>query len=103
MAAMFVCYKTPADPAAFDAYYANVHIPIAKKIPGLRKVEITTGPVTTPAGAPTDVYVIAVLRFDDLAALQAAFASPEGKAAAADLANFAGGGADLFISETREV
>ena len=47
--------------------------------------------------------MIAVLRFDDLAALQAAFASPEGKAAAADLANFAGGGADLFISETREV
>jgi uncharacterized protein (TIGR02118 family) len=28
-------YKTPRDAAAFDKHYAEKHIPIAKKIPGL--------------------------------------------------------------------
>ena len=36
MAKVFALYKTPADPAAFDRYYRDVHLPIAKKIPGLR-------------------------------------------------------------------
>jgi len=38
-----------------------------------------------------------------MAAIGAAFASPEGKATAADLPKFATGGADLHFSETTEV
>ena len=34
MASLVVLYKTPKDAAAFDKYYAETHIPIAKKIPG---------------------------------------------------------------------
>ena len=34
MAKVVVLYKTPADKAAFDKYYNETHIPIAKKIPG---------------------------------------------------------------------
>jgi uncharacterized protein (TIGR02118 family) len=30
MAQLVVMYKTPRDPAAFDKYYAEKHIPIAK-------------------------------------------------------------------------
>jgi uncharacterized protein (TIGR02118 family) len=30
-----VCYGHPADPAAFDAYYASTHRPLTEKIPGL--------------------------------------------------------------------
>ena len=33
MASLVVLYKTPKDAAAFDKYYAETHIPIAKKIP----------------------------------------------------------------------
>ena len=40
MAQVVVTYKTPKDPAAFDKYYAETHIPLAKKMPGLRKFEI---------------------------------------------------------------
>ncbi len=102
MARLVVLYKTPTDPAAFDKYYAETHIPIAKKIPGLRKYEISQGPAVTPAG-PSGIHLIATLHFDNLEAIAAAFASPEGQAAGADVQKFATGGADMLMFETREV
>ncbi len=102
MADVVVTYKTPKDPAAFDKYYAETHIPLAKKMPGLRKYQISRGPVASPAGA-SGIHLIATLTFDDMAAVQAAFGSAEGRAAAGDVANFATGGADIVFFDTREV
>ena len=102
MAELVVMYKTPKDPAAFDKYYFEKHIPIAKKIPGLRKYQVSHGAVATPAG-PSGVHLIATLSFDSLAAIQAAFASAEGLATAADVQTFATGGADMMLFDTREV
>ena len=45
MARLMVMYKTPKDAAAFDKHYFGTHIPIAKKIPGLRKYEISKGQI----------------------------------------------------------
>jgi uncharacterized protein (TIGR02118 family) len=55
MARMTVIYRTPADAAAFDKHYFETHVPLAKKIPGLRKYEVSQGPIVTTAGsqAPT--------------------------------------------------
>ena len=102
MAHVVVMYKTPKDAAAFDKYYAETHIPIAKKMPGLRKFEVSRGPVATPAG-PSAFHLIATLYFDSMADIQAAFGSAEGKAAAADVPKFATGGADMLLFDTREV
>jgi uncharacterized protein (TIGR02118 family) len=102
MAQVVVTYKTPKDLAAFDKYYAETHIPLAKKLPGLRRYEISQGPVATPAG-PAGVHLMAILTFDNMAAVKAAFGSPEGKATAADLPKFASGGADMMFFDTREV
>jgi uncharacterized protein (TIGR02118 family) len=102
MARLLVLYKTPKDAAAFDKYYFQTHVPIAKKIPGLRKYEVSQGPVATPAGA-SDVHLVAILHFDDMAAIQNAFASAEGQAAAADVQTFATGGADMFLFDDRLV
>jgi uncharacterized protein (TIGR02118 family) len=102
MAEVVVMYKTPKDPAAFDKYYAETHIPLAKKMPGLRKFEVSQGPVATPAG-PSGFHLIATLTFDDMAAIQKAFASAEGQAAAGDVPKFATGGADMLLFDTREV
>lgn len=102
MAELVVIYKTPTDPAAFDRYYAEIHIPLAKKLPGLRKYQVSKGDVAGPAG-PTGVHLVATLTFDSVAAIQDAFASPEGQAAAGDLPNFASGGADLMFFDTRDV
>jgi uncharacterized protein (TIGR02118 family) len=102
MATLVALYKKPADTAAFDSHYFAKHIPIAKKIPGLRGYEVSSGPVGTPAGA-SPFHLVALLRFDSLTAIQQALASPEGAAAAADLANFAHAGVDLLMFDTKEV
>ena len=102
MARLVAMYKTPKDPVAFDKYYFETHVPIAKKIPGLRKYEVNHGPVGTPAG-PASFYLIATLHFDDMAAIQNAFASPEGQATAADMQLFATEGVEMFLFGSREI
>jgi uncharacterized protein (TIGR02118 family) len=102
MAELVVLYKTPKDAAAFDKHYAETHIPLAKKIPGLKKYAVSKGPVASPAG-PSGVHLVAILTFDSVAAIQAGFASPEGQAAGGDVPKFASGGADLLIFDTKEV
>lgn len=101
MARVVVMYKTPTDTGAFDKYYAQTHISLAKKMPGLRKYEISRGAVTTPAG-PAAYHLIATLHFDDLAAIEKGLTSPEGQAAVNDLGNFATGGVDIYMFENRD-
>jgi uncharacterized protein (TIGR02118 family) len=100
MATIVMLYNQPSDTAAFDAYYEPTHVPIARKIPGLREFEMSTGPVMTPAG-PSPYHCLAMLTFDSMADVQAAFASPEGQAAAGDIPNFATGGATMLIVDTK--
>src|SRR5216683_4200538 len=99
MARLVVMYGTPKDPGAFDRHYFEIHVPIAKQIPGLRKYEVSRGPIATPAG-PARFYLIATLHFDDMKAVQNAFASPQGQAAASDVAKFATGGVDMTFFDS---
>lgn len=90
MTRVLAIYNQPADPAKFDAYYYSTHIPLARKIPGLRGMRISKEkPVSMAGMAP---YLVAELDFDSLAAFQAAMGSPEGQATAADVANYAQAG-----------
>ena len=102
MAQLVVLYKTPTNTDAFDRYYFATHVPLAKKLPGLQKYDVSDGAVAAPAGN-SGVHLVATLYFDSLEAIKRAFASPEGKATAGDLANFADGGADLYFFDTKEV
>jgi len=98
MASLVVMYKTPPDPKAFDEHHSQLLIPIAQRIPGLRRYETSRGPVMTPDGA-SGYHLVVTMRFDDMAALQQAFASAEGHAALADAQNFATAGFDIFMFE----
>ena len=102
MAKLFATYQQPADAAAFDNYYFDKHIPLAKTIPGLRSYEVTRGDVMGMSGKH-GVYLVAILEFDSMAAIQEAMASAQGQATAADLANFAAAGVDVLMGETRIV
>ncbi len=102
MAKLFAIYQQPKDPAAFDNYYYNTHVPLAKTIPGLRSYEVTRGDVMGMAGKHA-TYLMAVLEFDSLAAISAAMASPQGQATAADLANFAAAGVDVMLGDTEMI
>lgn len=102
MATLMVLYNRPADPAAFDAHYFAKHVPLAKTIPGLRRYEVSQGPVATPEG-PSAYHLVALLTFDSMADIAAAFGSPQGQATAADLGNFAQAGVQLLMCDTRTV
>jgi len=100
MAKLIVVYRIPRDPAEFDRYYAQVHTPLVKKIPELRRLEVTrlTG---APSGA-SDLYLIAELYFDNPAARETALATNEGKAAEADVPKFAEGIVSVYFGVGRE-
>jgi len=102
MTKLIALYRTPKNPAAFDEYYFQRHVPLAKKVPGVRRYLVNSGPIGAPT-EPGPIHLAAILEFDDQAALQAAFASPEGQAAVADIANFADGGAELLVFDTKDI
>ncbi len=102
MAQLVVMYKTPKDANAFNKHYFEKHVPIAKRTPGLRKYEVSQGTVATPAG-PSGYHLVAILQYDDVPAIQRALTSAEGQAAVADVQNFATGGVDIFMFDTRQV
>ena len=103
-ASLIVLYNTPKDAAAFDKYYFETHAPLAKKLPGLRSYTVSKGPIATPGSTtPQEYHLYAELRFDSLAAIGAAFDSPQGKIVLADLPNFASAGTLIRTFETTEV
>jgi uncharacterized protein (TIGR02118 family) len=77
-------YETPADPGAFDRHYREVHIPLGRRLPGLRRYAIGRDAAAV-RGAP--YYLVAELEWETMDELRAAFASPEGRATAADAAH----------------
>jgi uncharacterized protein (TIGR02118 family) len=98
MVKLVVAYGHPQDPAAFDRHYAETHVPLAQRIPDVRRFE--AGKVVgTVDGSPAPYYFIAELWFDDVDQLQAAMGSPEGRAAGEDVGTFADGGATLMIAQ----
>lgn len=102
MIRLLVLYGHPKDPEAFDRYYESIHVPLAKRMQGLRKW--TIGKVAgTPDGAASPYYYIADLYADSREAIEAILASPEGQAAVADVPNYATGGVTFLYTEIEEV
>ncbi|WP_294962477.1 EthD family reductase [uncultured Flavobacterium sp.] len=83
MAKMTVIYKTPKDIDLFNKHYFEVHIPLAKKLPGLIRYEISKGSVFSTTGH-SDVYRVANLYFESLEVMMESFKSDIGQQCAAD-------------------
>jgi uncharacterized protein (TIGR02118 family) len=84
MTARFLAlYETPTDPEAFARHYRQIHIPLIRQLPRLRRYTVGHD-IIALHGAP--YYLIAELEWDSMDELRAAFASPEGRATAADAA-----------------
>ena len=94
-----VLYPQPDDPAAFDAYHDQTHVPIAARMKGL--VRWTAQRIESRDGTAPPYHLIVQLSAPTREALQAVLDSPEGVAAAADVPNFATGGAIFLFGEQR--
>lgn len=102
MIRLLVLYGHSKDPAAFDRYYREKHIPIASRMKGLKKW--TIGKVTgTPGGEPSPYYYVADLTMESREDFEALLASPEGQAAVADVPNYATGGVTFLYTEIEEI
>jgi uncharacterized protein (TIGR02118 family) len=102
MVRLLVLYGHPKDPAAFDRYYDEIHIPLAKRMEGFAKW--TIGKVLgTPDGKPSPYYYVADLYAESREAIEAILATPEGQAAVKDVPNYASGGVTFIYTEVDEV
>ena len=98
MVRLSVLYGHPSDSAEFDRYYHQIHIPIAKKMKGLKGW--TIGKCESAIeGQPPPYYMIVGLYADTRAELEAILASAEGQATIADVPKFATGGATFIYNE----
>ncbi len=98
MVRLLVLYNPPEDAAAFDKYYNEIHIPLARQLPGLVRYTVSRN-----LAANAQYYLIAELDWEDMASVQAAMRSPEGAATTADVAKFATTGASTLLYEVAEV
>ncbi|MEV0458258.1 EthD family reductase [Catellatospora methionotrophica] len=97
-----ILYGHPADPKAFDDYYRDVHLPIARRMRGLKQWTIGHCEAAV-AGQTPPYHLIVGLYADTRADLEAILASPEGQAAVADVPNFATGGVTFLYNEDHHV
>ena len=102
MIRLLVLYGHPKDPAAFDRHYRDIHIPIARKMKGLKKW--TVGKVQTKPGEERPpYYYIADLFMESREEFERLLATPEGQAAVADVPNYATGGVTFLYTEIEEI
>jgi uncharacterized protein (TIGR02118 family) len=91
-----ILYNHPNDPETFEQYYAQTHLPLASKMQGITRLELTRfGP--GPDGTKPAYYRMAELYFPSEDQLQTTLGSAEGQAAVADLSNFATGGVTILV------
>jgi len=97
---LIILFKTPPNPADFQQRWSTEFVPLAERLPGLRRITVSwaTG---GPAGS-VDIHLVYELHFDSLEALTAAMMSPAGVAAGQGLVRLAGQQATLLFAEHSE-
>jgi uncharacterized protein (TIGR02118 family) len=95
-------YNHPEDAASFDKHYDGTHAVLAAKLPGLQRYTVSR-PGPDPEGNPPAYHLVAVLEWEDQATFGAGMAGPEGEAALADLANFAGAGVTMLTGDATTI
>lgn len=95
MPTLTVLYGPPADPDHFRRHYEETHMPLVRKLPGVRDLRYDLDVITLAGDRP--VFAVFHATFDSMEALEAALASPEGQATQADVPNYADGGVTILV------
>lgn len=94
-----ITYTAPADAEAFDAHYRDVHVPIARRVPGVQRFTISH-----PRGLGTEApHLVAELWFVDAAAMKTALGSPEMAEATRDAQTFDVGSMVVVTGEVEDL
>jgi uncharacterized protein (TIGR02118 family) len=98
---LVVLYPYPSDADQFEKVYLDEHVPIAQKIPHVKKFKATKV-AGTPTGHQPAFYRIAELYFESPHSLKAALASEAGQAAAGHAISISTGGMPTFLIAEEE-
>lgn len=90
---LVVLYPEPTDREAFVSYYEQTHLPLATKLPGLLAWRYSMEISPDAQGNSGAYFAIFEAEFENVETLREAMGSPEGQAVAADVPNYATGGA----------
>jgi uncharacterized protein (TIGR02118 family) len=96
-----VIYDNPTDPAAFEADYADGQVELAKKLPGLQRLE-TSKVWLKEDGTPTPAYRMIDMYFPDYDTASAAVATPEAGALFPTIFALATGGVRILFADIEE-
>ncbi len=96
-----VIYDNPADPGAFEAGYAEGQVALAKKLPGLEKLE-TSKVWPKEDGTPTPAYRMLDMYFPDYDTASAAVATAEAAALFPSIFGLATGGVRILFADVEE-
>ena len=98
---LMVLIRRPADPATFDERWSREFVPLAERMPGLRRVTLSR--MAGSLSGALDLHLVHEFYFDDLVSVQSAIASAEGQQAGQALMAFAGSEASLGFAEHMEM
>ena len=98
---MTILYGVSENPDAFQKYYREVHVPIARKMKGLTDWKLSW--IDPSDDGSTKYQLVAELYVDSRTDLEAVLASPEGIAASEDLQNFVTGTVDFLMGYEERV
>ncbi len=100
---MIALYTEPAeaDKAAFEEHYFSTHVPLVQKLPGLVRAEVVrfTGAM---GGGKAPYYMLSEMVFNSKDEMDAAMATPEGRAVGKDTRNFPPGILTITTAEVVE-
>ncbi len=102
MFAVMVLYGQPTDADAFEKHYQERHVPLAAKIPNMKRIELSRV-VGTPEGAQATYVRTATLFFEDRDTAMAALGTPDGQAAVQDAQELGTGGVTILFADTEEI
>ncbi len=99
-AKILVLFGKPTDPQLFDKQYWEEHVPMAKKMPGLKK--FTVHKIVPPPGRDPPYYLVVEMEFDNMDALKNATKSPESQESTKHATKIATGGMTFLFAESKD-
>ena len=101
MMKLTVLYGHPTNSEAFEDHYRGTHLPLAAKITGVARLELTRF-VAGPDGGKPAFYRMAEVYFQSKGQMEQTLGSPAGKATVTDISQFATGGATMLVGAVEE-
>lgn len=94
---MIALFQRPENVEQFMDHYENVHLPLIREMPGLRKLELHR--MYDARGGEPNPFLMAEMYFDSRESMLEAMKSEPGRAGGKDLQTFAGSLVQVMLAD----